>query len=740
MPPQGHGHLGYQDPHLHRTGSLENNRESFMVPHTARTFAEHPNMSPYDWPSMQKDDESEDPEASGRPAPAHSASHASRLEPLHHTQPRDRNLDVRQERAVELTRNPSSREKRVAAQKRNPSLDDQRNDLGTGDNSTRRGYKASQERFSPGGNPGSSQRTNPQDRLRERERKGPPIAYHRHATHVEGAATKAMAPFFNASGNLRESRSAAGVDTFIQSLKDRPVPERRPSRDDYEYEESMAALLSGRKVSFDTPNHDELRRHGSRNGCQRNDRLRNDDGDHLDNPYSLFPPRNDAYGDDYQHGESALYRSPEDYRHQQFGVSPPTRQPHRNISFDNPNPAYGTRPDSHQMFDPQYHRNNERTHGRHNQSHVLAQPQSNIMQATNNGTIDRNKSLHFRRPDVPKAQLNGEMQQWAGRTISLYRDLKLTCCQCNEHSQLCNPGHKEGWDLTPFCCYGGPGQTCHHIPCSNCGFHSKKLRKMAVWPTRRTITENTLAFGSVRWTWLCYRCGAVKRTDQPPGTHPLGWQKKWECDGCGKDWNDTCPTFLIEDGDVEELNRVAESLLRVPPVSQFLPEIKKEKRDIGKRVEGVVHKAGKGFKKLLGKTEVREIIRPSTSKSHSKHHRLGTFGERFGQFGEREKPSRKELRKERIGDPLRGAGTMENVPQRSPRRMEPERSPGWREQDVDRRHRQERREPVRQRSSPQLRTMGDIDRNGERDKERKAGRVKMDVPRHTAHKRKNSMF
>lgn len=716
-----------------------------MVPHTARTFADHPNMSPYDWPSMQKDDDTELLETSARPVPARSASHASRLELLPHIRPWDRNLDVGQDRAAELTSNLSSRDKPMAAQ-RKPSLEHQRNHIGPSNNSTRRGYNASQERSSPGGNSGSSQRTHPQDRVQEREKKGPPVAYNRHAANVEGAATKDMAPFFNSSGNLRESRSAVGVDTFIQSLKDRPLPERGLSRDNYEHEQSMASLLPGRKVSFESTSYDQPRRHGSKNAFQRDERLRNNHGDKSNNSYSLFPPHNDSYGDQYRHGESTLHRSPEDYRHQQSQVSPPIRQPHRNIGFKSPKSASSLRPDSHQMFDPQYHRNNEPTL---QQGHVPAQEQPNFASANNNGAVQRNRSLHFRRDDVPMANLHtadaramvsdGEIQ---GRTIALYQDLKLICCQCNEHSQLCNPGHIEGWDLTPFCCYGGPGHSCYHIPCSNCGFHSRKLRKMAVWPTRRTITENTLAFGSVRWTWLCYRCGAAKRTDSPPGSHPLSWQKKWECDDCGKDWNDTCPTFLIDDGDVEELNRVAESLLRVPPVRWISPEIKKDKRDIGKRMEGVVHKAGKEFKKLLGKTEVTEIVRPSTSRSHSKHHRFGTFGDKFGHFGEREKASRRDLRK---------VETMENVAEGSstPRRRVAERSAPRPEPDVDRRPREERREAVRQRSSPQLGTMGDVDGDrdgdrdgdGERDKERKAGnRVKMSEAGAAAHKRKNSMF
>lgn len=237
-------------------------------------------------------------------------------------------------------------------------------------------------------------------------------------------------------------------------------------------------------------------------------------------------------------------------------------------------------------------------------------------------------------------------------------------------------------------------------------------------------------------------CGAVKRTDQPPGLLPLSWEKKWECDGCGKGWSDRCATFLIDDKNVEELNGVAESLLRAPPVNIFSHEIKKEKRDLGKRVEGVVHKAGKELKKLLGKTEVRELIRPATSKSYSKNHRFGNFGEKFGHFGERERFSRKELRKERTEDPLRMVDMMEDVPQRTHRRMEPERSPRRPEPEVDRtrRHRQERRGPMRQRSSPQLGTLRDVDRNEGRDRERQAGRVKMNVPRPTTHKRKNSMF
>lgn len=263
-----------------------------------------------------------------------------------------------------------------------------------------------------------------------------------------------------------------------------------------------------------------------------------------------------------------------------------------------------------------------------------------------------------------------------------------------------------------------------------------------MWPTRRTLDENTLAFGSGRWTWLCYRCGAVKRTDQPAGSHPLSWNKKWECDGCGKDWNEACPTFLIEESDFDELNNVAENPLRAPPVYRFSPETKKEKRDLGQRVEGVVHKAGKEFKKLIGKTEVREIIRPSTSKSHSKHHRFGSFGEIFGQ---RDRSSRKDLRKERTENPLRRVETVDgvfegtrDVPERSPRRPEPERSPRRPEPEPEAERRRERREPMRQRSSPQLGTMGDMDRN--RDRERKAVKVKMNVPPTKTHKRKNSMF
>ncbi|TID27433.1 hypothetical protein E2P81_ATG00192 [Venturia nashicola] len=671
------GHLNHQVPHPLRTGSLDNNRESFMVPHTARTFAEYPGLNPYDWPSMQKDDDTEIPETSGRPMPPHFERYAPRLEPLHHAQHGDRNLDMGQDRAVQLTRSAGSRDQMMATQ-RKPSLDKQRNDLGPRDKSTRCGYKASRERFIPGGHPGFSQTMTPQARLREREKRGPPVAYTRHAANVDGAATKGMAPLFGLSGQLRESRSAVGVDTFIQSLKDKPLPERRPSHDNYDREQSMAPLLPGRKLSFDSRDNNELRRHRSRKGSQQSERVRNDNEHSLDNSYSLFPPRNDSYGNHYRQEESGVCRSPEDYLQHQSQVSPPMRQPRRNVSFESSDPASRLRPDSHQMFDSQYHRDNERTRhqqGRHNQGHVAAQGTLNVGSSNNNATMEKNKSLHFRRADGPMTQshqvepranvVSGELQQWAGRTIALYRDLELTCCQCNEHSQIFNPGHKEGWDLTPFCCYGGLGDTCYHVPCSNCGFHSRRLRKMAVWPTRRTITENTLAFGSVRWTWLCYRCGRVKRTDQPPGSHPLSWQKKWECDGCGKDWNDTCPTFLIEDRDVEELNRVAESLLRVPPpapVSRFSPEIKKEKRDLGKRVEGVVHKAGKEFKKLLGKTEVREMVRPSTSKSHSQHHRFGSFGEKFGHFGERES-SRKDLRRERTGDPLRKAETVADVPQ-----------------------------------------------------------------------------
>lgn len=725
-----------------------------MVPHTARTFAEHPNMSPYDWPSMRKDEDPEPPETSDRPAPTRSASHDPRLEPFHHTQAWDRNFDGEKDRE-ELSRNRSSRDKMTAAQ-RKPSLDQQRNNLGRGDNSTRRGHNASQDRLSPGTHPGSHM-ASPSGRLqeRERERKGPPVAYNRHAANVEGAATKGISPFFNSSGKLRESRSGAGVDTLIQSLKDRPVPKKESPRDTYEHEQSIPSLPAGRKVSFESPNNDELRRQRSRKASQQDERLRSNNGGILNNSYSLFPPRNDSYGNQHRHEEPALYRSPEDYRHQQSQVSPPIRQPQRNVSFESPNPSYRARPDSHQMFDPQYHRNNDAMHqqqGRQNQGHGPAHPQSNLTSATRNGTMQRNQSLHHRRADVPTAHSptadlratanHGEMQQWASRTIALCRDLKLICCQCNEHSQLCNAGHQEGWDLTPFCCYGGSEHTCNHTPCSNCDFHSRKLRRMAVWPTRRTLCENTLVFGSVRWTWLCDMCGAVKRTDQPPGLLPLSWEKKWECDGCGKGWSDRCATFLIDDKNVEELNGVAESLLRAPPVNIFSHEIKKEKRDLGKRVEGVVHKAGKELKKLLGKTEVRELIRPATSKSYSKNHRFGNFGEKFGHFGERERFSRKELRKERTEDPLRMVDMMEDVPQRTHRRMEPERSPRRPEPEVDRtrRHRQERRGPMRQRSSPQLGTLRDVDRNEGRDRERQAGRVKMNVPRPTTHKRKNSMF
>lgn len=750
MPPQGRprdGQNGCQEPYTHSAESLENKRESFLVPHTRCVFAEHPNMSPYDWPSMQKDADTYPPQTSQRPRPTQSASHDpgtrsleknQRPVPTHstshgrhgpgldRTESWDKISNVEKDRGAKLRRNLSAKDKLLAA----------------------RGHNVSQERLSPGGNPGSLPMASSQGCLREREKKGPPIAYNRHAANFEGAAARNIAPFFSSSGNLRESRNAAGVDTFIQSLKDRPLPDKGSLRDDYEYVQPMAP--PGRKTSFESPNNGDLRRHGSRKASFQEERSRNNNRGNLDNYYSQFSPQTDSYGNQHRRGESAFTRSPEDYRHQQSQISPPMHQLNRNASCESSNPANMLRPDSHQMFDPQYYRDNGLSHhqqGRQHQGRVLTQPQSNLASATNNGTMQRNKSFHFCRTDRTAAQLPsanpreslsyGELQSWPGRTISLYRDVKFICCQCNGHSNICNPGHMEGWDLTPFICWGGQRYACNHIPCSNCDFHAKKLRKMAVWPTRRTLNENTLAFGSVRWTWLCYSCGAVKRTDQPAGSHPLSWNKKWECDGCGKDWNEACPTFLIEDRDVDELSNVAENLLRAPPVSRFSPETKKEKRDLGQRVEGVVHKAGTQFKRLVGKTEVREIFRPSTSKSYSKHHRFGSFGEIFGQ---RDRSSRKDLRKERTENPLRRVETVDrgfegtrDVPERSPRRPEP---------DVNGGHRQKRREPVRQKSSPQLGTMRDVDRDSdrERDRWRKVGKVKMNVPPTTAHKRKNSMF
>ncbi|QDS67527.1 hypothetical protein FKW77_002338 [Venturia effusa] len=738
---------GLQVPQLHGTGFIDT-RESFMVPHTGRVFAEHQGMSPYDWPSINRDDPSppgphQQPE-SNQPT---SGGLQLGLPPTHQTDYLGHVTGSHQDRAQpELKRNLSAKEKLLAKQ-RKPTLDPHSDHRGVRDYSSRRGNNASPEKFSLSEKPNSSPMAGPQGRPLGRVKKGPPVAYNRNAANVEQAAARGIAPYFSSSGHLRESRTAAGVDTFIQSLKDRPLPANGTFPSDHEHKQTMLPPSPGRRVSFDTSCEIEPRQFQTRKFPSQEEGSRNDDEGDLNFSNPISTPQSDLYGSRHQYG------------------SPAMRPPICNASFESPNPAYRSRPDSYQMFDPQYHRNNglpHRQQGRPSQGYIPVQPQSNLTEAINNGTMQRNRSIHFNRgpgsmPSLPTTDLRAtvsynELQKWAEKTISLYRDVRMICCQCNAHSELCNDGHKEGRDLRPFTCWGNQGHTCCHIPCSDCYFHSKGLKRMAAWPTRRTLDENTLVFGSVRWTWLCYRCGTAKRTDHPSGSHPLSWEKKWQCNGCGKDWNDSCPTFLMEERDVDELNRAAERLLRAPVVRQFFPEAQKERRDLGKRVEGVVHKAGKEFKKLLEKTEVQELIRPSTShrpstsRSHSRVHRFGHFGERFGHPVEREKSSRKDSRKITLGR----AETMDRVPQRSPRRSQLERSPRdpklnrpkRPEPEGERSQRHERREAMRQRSSPQLGAMGDVDRKrgGEIAEDRRTRREKMDVPKHTAHKRKNSMF
>lgn len=757
MPGYGRGRDGqddYQDGPVHNPQATPNARDTFGVPHTRCAFAGHENIDPYRWPSIQ-DSDIELLETALPPVPAQATNHGPSLS---YTDSWDVIFDQDKERAPNIKWSLSARERILNATQRRPSLDQPgRQDLQRGTsaaiNSNQLEQKLSRERSTTTRNPITSQPRSPQrHNTQVRERKAPPIAYNTYAPHVERAVDSArdISPHLTQLGTVGESRSAAGVDTFIRELKDRPVPSRSGSlgsnrgkeslRDYYKNEQPLVSHTVGRKVSYEDSFTDGIRRQGSRKASFEYDRPRqNNDGSRLGNDYSLFPSQPGSSRFQIRSEDPASNRAlKDDLQHHQ--ISPPPLLP--NLDFGNesanrPNRLRRARPESHQLFDPQFYCNDDPSHhqqGHQTQNYFPTPPDSTVASPAKNGTLHKARSIQFRRVDGTQAEiphpddgyslresvLYGELQSWAARTIALYKDVEMTCCQCNEANEICNEGHKEGWNIDVFHCYGGRGFDCNHLPCVGCNFTSRTLRRMAIWPRRSDVEHNHHLFADVKWTWLCCCCGTARRTDSARGEQRLRWREKWRCDGCGMDWSERCPTFLIGEEDVDELNRVASSLIsreqRGGSSRPIATPLSGHTKDKGKhwleRVEKAVAKGAERFKKVVT-GEVNDVNRPATSRSHrhGREHQERTL---------RRAPTEGVLRR---SDGVR----LEDIIQARAARASTSPSPSP-EQDIQE-SRQEGHELRRRQSSPVLGTLG-----GLRKKVTERG------PNHGLRKRKGSMF
>lgn len=260
-------------PHNVNPGQTQNERETSMVPHTRRAFAQHKHIEPYHRPSIRASD-MKPQEGALPPLPTQPTNHAPQLncnDPW--------NVIFGKDQIPELQRSLSSRDRILTTTQRRPSVSQQdkqarQRDLSPVDKLNEVACKILQD--SPARNFSAPPVRNLQACQTQqpvRETRGPPIAYKTHAMHVERVVDSArdISPYLTRFNCVTESRSVVDVDPLIQSLRDRPWPFRSGSLDETRRNGSISSRdryqplpREGRKMSSDEPDGPNTYRQGSR--------------------------------------------------------------------------------------------------------------------------------------------------------------------------------------------------------------------------------------------------------------------------------------------------------------------------------------------------------------------------------------------------------------------------------------------------------------------------------------------